>query len=174
MMRRTEIFLWLIVFVAIIFGAIAMLDKAFAFDVCYDDGVFVVSNIDPDWGVGGAGDGSVQTGTTTLVLAGSIVQFWYQLEDGSWWYIDLTETVAENPDAYPSCHRAGEWQPGAPSVNIPLAYDCNRLEVKDSYGNWFLVVSNGQPVELKYGEALIASPYGQTLDPDDYRAVPCQ
>jgi hypothetical protein len=62
------------------------------------------------------------------------------------------------------------WQPGAPSIYIPLESDCAFVEIQDTYGNWHRVESDGAAVLLHYGDSLIAG-RSQSLDPADYRAV---
>jgi len=86
------------------------------------------------------------------------------------YYDGTTESIFGDPDA-PDCHQQDDtWQPGAPSIPVPLNSDCAFIEIQDIYGHWSQVQSNGQDVLLHYGEALIGSS-GQSTDPTDYRAV---
>lgn len=65
---------------------------------------------------------------------------------------------------------AEQWHPGAPSIYVVMESDCAFVEIQDAYGHWSQVTSNGEPVLLHYGEALIGG-HNQSTDPDDYRAV---
>lgn len=174
-MRKSEMILWVVVILSILAASTLMLNKAFAFDICQDDGIFTITNLPSEgWAVGGTEDGEIVEGDNSITVSGSVIEFWfYNYEINAWDRLFLSAQYAEGISPYPSCHGEDEWQPGAPSVPVTLLYDCNQLEVKDPYGNWSLVTSDGEPVQLKYGEALIASPYGQTINPDDYRAIPC-
>ena len=82
--------------------------------------------------------------------------------------------IKGTPDTAP-CGDSGEagWQPGAPSIYIPMTSDCAFIEIQDAYAHWSLVTSNGEPVLLHYGQALIGST-SQSTDPADYRAIPTE
>lgn len=68
----------------------------------------------------------------------------------------------------PACGEV--WQPGAPSIAVTLTSDCAFVEIRDPYGHWSRVQSNGEDVLLHYGEALIGGA-NQSTDPADYRAI---
>lgn len=91
------------------------------------------------------------------------------------------EFIADNGDSLslfadatteaPSCDSLdNEWHPDAPSIYIPMTSDCAFIEIQDDYGNWSQVTSNGEPVLLHYGQALIGS-NGQPTDPARYRVT---
>lgn len=88
-----------------------------------------------------------------------------------------TLTIRGDMDV-PTC-TGDDWHPDAPSIPIVLESDCAFVETRDYLngqftGHWSRVTSNGQPVLLHYGQALIGSS-GQSTKSDDYRAVetPC-
>lgn len=89
----------------------------------------------------------------------------YHIGDGEWFILKGT------PDTAPCGDAGGEgWQPGAPSIYVPIESDCAFIEIRDLYGNWHRVESDGEPVLLHYGQALIGG-QNQSTDPADYRAV---
>lgn len=85
--------------------------------------------------------------------------------NGVWYYVNWNT---------PYCDFSQDddtWKPGAPSIPVEMTTDCAFVEIRDEYGNWHLVYSNGELVLLHYGEMLIGS-NEQSTNPDDYRAVP--
>jgi hypothetical protein len=100
-----------------------------------------------------------------IVFAGEAFVAYY-LGDGEWF------TLKGTPDTAPCGGDEGNgWQPGAVSIYIPMTSDCAFVEIRDTYGHWSQVTSDGEPVLLHYGEALIGG-QNQSTDPADYRAIP--
>lgn len=96
------------------------------------------------------------------------------------YYDGTTESIFADPDQTPACSRQSDWQPGAPSIVIPLLADCSFVEIKNIDpqtgqwdGGWSRVESQGEPVLLHYGQALIGS-NSESIDPADYRAIPTE
>lgn len=85
-------------------------------------------------------------------------------------------TLTIDDQSRPTC-RTDAWQPGAPSIAVQPALhaDCYFVQIVDQYGNWHWVEINGERVLLHWGDPLIGSPYGQSTNTEDYRAVatPC-
>lgn len=86
--------------------------------------------------------------------------------NGVWHYVDWNTQYCDfTPD------EPDPWRPGAPSIPVAMTTDCAFVEIRDEYNHWHLVLSNGEPVLLHYGEMLIGG-HHQSLNPADYRAVP--
>lgn len=86
--------------------------------------------------------------------------------DGFTFSLDVdVDTTGPDCDAL-----SAQWHPGAVSIPITLASDCAWIEINNHDGGWSRVTSDGEPVLLHYGEALIGGP-NQSSDPADYRAV---
>jgi hypothetical protein len=101
------------------------------------------------------GDGHVLAGEAYIA---------YHIGDGVWF------ELWGRPETKPCGEDEEGWQPGAPSIDIPLTADCSFVEIQDPNGNWHPVTVNGEPVLLHYGESLIGG--DQSSDPADYQAVP--
>ena len=94
--------------------------------------------------------------------------------DSSVWLVlypqNISITISRETSA-PACDSLpDQWQPGAPSIYIPMESDCAFIEIRDPYDHWHRVDSDGEPVLLHYGQALIGG-QNQSTDPADYRAV---
>lgn len=130
--------------------------------------VFTFSGI--NWNAETAG----YTGQAMTGLEGDSVTV---LADGNtalWAYYDADGVYVEIVGDATAVWCGEEWQPGAPSVPLIMTSDCAYVEIVDPHGNWHLVTSDGAPVLLHYGEALIGG-RNQSVDSADYRviATPC-
>jgi hypothetical protein len=86
------------------------------------------------------------------------------------WNDGNSQGIFGYPDAPRCSHNSDTWKPGAPSIPIEMYSDCGWIEINNHDGGWSRVESNGVPVLLHYGEALIGS-HTQTADPANFRAI---
>lgn len=137
--------------------------------ICRDGDSFHVSGLNDIGWDAITGGGSFENG---ILIADP-------LQDGTiqilfWW----TENDQDHMDELwgssktPLCNNEN-WQPDAPSIFLPLISDCSFAEIRDEWGNYHLVESQGEPVLLHYGQALIGG-YFQSDDPADYRIIPTE
>jgi hypothetical protein len=88
------------------------------------------------------------------------------------YYNGTTESISADPEGERcTVGPEGQWQPGAPSIEITLTSDCAWIEIDNHDGGWSRVQSDGKDVMLHYGDALIGG-QDQSLDSSDYRAIP--
>lgn len=118
--------------------------------------------------IGWAFNNAINYDLDTLQAQGDGVEFITYYQDGG------SESIFGDPDA-PLCISPlkEDWQPGAPSIPIPLISDCAFIDIQDAFGHWSRVQSNGKDVLLHWGENLFGS-IKQSTNPSDYRAIPTE
>lgn len=89
--------------------------------------------------------------------------FWQFVSDKA-----SSEVRVDRDTSGPDC--GAQEAAGTTSIAVQMNSDCAFIDIRDAYDNWHRVESNGAPVLLHYGEALISGP-GQSSNAGDYRAV---
>lgn len=158
-----------IILTIVVFFSVTSGYAAPSIEICRADGLFHISGLsDVGWDAITGGGGFEGDVLVVAPLADGTIQvlFWWTENDqdfmGELWGTAQT----------PLCDET-DWQPSAPSIFLPLTSDCSFVDIRDKWGNYHRVESDGESVLLHYGQALIGSP-SQSINPADYRVIPTE